>query len=96
MSGRRSGRMVAAMAHDPIAYTYDADVHCPGCAKARFGVCSDGWIGCCDATDSEGNHVGVIAPWDEWCDPIDGEPVHTLACGTCYGVISSHDNTKGW
>lgn len=25
------------MSHDPVAYTFEADVHCPECTKARFG-----------------------------------------------------------
>ena len=44
-----------------------------------------------DAKDSEGNGVGVIAPWDEWCEP--SEPgTQYLACGTCHGVIEQHDH----
>ena len=64
--------------HDPIAYTYEADTHCPGCAFKRFGRDENGFVPE-NAEDSEGNGVGVIAPWDEW------EGV--LACGTCGGVI---------
>lgn len=59
---------------DPIAYTYDADTHCPGCALERFGTDDDGWI---NGTDAEGNPVGAIAPWDE-VDPASG-----IYCGTC-------------
>jgi len=75
------------MSHEPIAYTYDADTHCPPCAEARFPRCEDGFIGCPDdehaAADSEGNPVGAIFPWDE--DP-DG-----IVCGTCMGVVR-----EGW
>ena len=76
--------------HDPIAYTYEADHHCPGCAEARFGRTDDGFIAGENedgsvATDTEGNPVGVIAPWDEW-EQGTGE-TETLACGTCHGVI---------
>lgn len=85
--------------HDPIAYTYDADTHCPSCAEARFGRCKDGWIACADthdwrpgARDSEGNTVGVIAPWDEWCNP-DDPTTAILACGTCRGVIEEHEHS---
>ncbi len=55
---------------DPIGYTYEADVHCPACALARFGRDQYGDIGG-DSTDREGNPIGVIAPWDE--TPEDGE-----------------------
>lgn len=72
--------------HDPIGYTYDADVHCPGCAIARFGK-EDGrpWVRG-DAVDHEGNPIGVIAPWDETAP--EGE-----YCGTCGGQIAPpHDD----
>ncbi len=62
--------------NDPIAYTYEADTHCPDCAEARFGRDDSGDIGV-DSTDNEGNGVGVIAPWDE-VDPEVG-----ITCGTC-------------
>jgi hypothetical protein len=74
----------------PIAYTYDADTHCPACAEARFGRCADGFVACC-TRDSEGNGPGAIFSWDEWCEP--SEPgMHILACGTCGGVIREHDS----
>jgi hypothetical protein len=51
--------------HDPIAYAYEADLHCPPCARKRFGRCKEhDQIACCVA-DSEGNEPGVLAPWDE-------------------------------
>lgn len=48
--------------HEPIAYVYEADHHCEGCALDAFG--RDEY---CDITgiDGEGNEVGVIAPWDD-------------------------------
>lgn len=61
----------------PIAYTYEADVHCPGCARKRFGAALDDP----DTVDSEGNTLGVIAPWDE-TNPT-GE-----YCGDCGGEIA--------
>lgn len=81
----------------PIAYTYDADTHCPPCALARFGRGDGQFIGTLangdPALDSEGNPVGVIAPWDEWCEP--SEPgTATLRCGTCEGVIEQHDHAE--
>jgi hypothetical protein len=66
--------------HDPIAYTYEADHHCPDCAFKRFGRDEAGFVPE-DAEDGEGNLVGALAPWDEWYDPDGGEQV--LACGTC-------------
>jgi len=74
--------------HDPIAYTYEADTHCPGCTEERFGRGARGFIAE-DATDSEGNPVGVIAPWDEWYNV--GEGNQTLACGTCGEVIETYE-----
>lgn len=75
---------------DPIAYTYNADVHCPGCAMERFGTDNQRWPKE-DAFDDEGNGLGVIAPWDEWIDPsIEGK--QTLACGTCQGVIEEYED----
>lgn len=62
--------------YDPIAYTYEADVHCPMCAYARFGAALDN----ADTTDSEGNTIGAIAPWDE--QDTDG-----LYCGDCGAEI---------
>lgn len=68
----------------PIAYTYEASHHCPACAAARFGVTEKGWIPE-EATDSEGNSVGAIAPWDEWQADI-SEP-DILSCDDCGLII---------
>jgi len=48
----------------PIAYAYEAVLHCPWCAAKRFGVDDNGWIPG-SARDGEGNEVGAVAPWDE-------------------------------
>lgn len=73
--------------HAPIAYTYEADVHCPECAEARFGVCEEhGDVAHC-VTDDEGNEPGAIAPWDD----CDGE---ALVCGTCGCVIREADEDE--
>jgi len=78
----------------PIAYTYEADTHCPPCAVARFGM--DPGYPCPEpephdsARDSEGNPIGAVAPWDEWCEPSEPGP-HVLTCGTCGGTIEEHD-----
>ena len=76
----------------PIAYTYEADTHCPTCAEARYGRSADGrWIAPEDSTDSEGNNVGAVAPWDEWHVHGEGAAPYVLACGTCQGVIERCD-----
>jgi len=77
------------MSHlDPIAYTYEADHHCPGCAEERFGRSERGFIGE-GSTDNEGNEVGIVMPWDEWYEPSDDEP-QTLTCGTCHREIDRY------
>jgi hypothetical protein len=53
------------------AYTYEADHHCTNCATNRFGAPVPD-----DATDGEGNPVGVIFDTDEALQPGD-------VCGTC-------------
>lgn len=75
--------------HDPIAYTYDADTHCPGCATARFGEDESGNVPD-DAYDNGGNAVGAIFSWTEWWQ-IDGK-CETLVCGTCGGEIAVAHN----
>ena len=85
------------MAHEPIAYTFEADYHCDDCTERRFGRCRCGFIACpgggrhcseppLDITDREGNTVGVVAPWDEWHEPSEEGP-QSLVCGTCGCVI---------
>ena len=77
---------------DPIAYTYEADTHCPSCALDRFGPePGRGWVRD-DATDAEGNPVGAVFPWDEWCES--SEPGRAiLACGTCGDILDEHWHT---
>jgi hypothetical protein len=75
----------------PIAYTYEAAYHCPVCAAIAWGVSEDGWIPE-DVTDSEGNPIGAVAPWDEWAEF--GEPgPWVLACDTCGGIIEEIEDT---
>jgi hypothetical protein len=75
-----------AASHDPVAYTYDADVHCPGCAEERFGRDAHGFIAGQGAQDSEGNEPGILAPWDE-------TDAHGEHCGTCGGqIVSPYDH----
>ena len=76
---------------DPIAYTYEADMHCVHCALSRFGP-EPGrpWVRE-GANDAEGNRVGALAPWEGWCD-LHESGSQVLACGTCGSVISEHDH----
>lgn len=73
--------------HQPLAYTYDADVHCEGCTRARFDGSTLG-------VDSEGNNVGVIMPWQEWADCSYGARDH-LTCGDCHAVLAVAGPTDG-
>ena len=74
--------------YDPIAYTYEADYHCPDCAFKRFGQDEAGFVPA-DARDGEGNHVGAVAPWDAWAQ-FDGGP-EVLACSDCGRVLDEYD-----
>ena len=54
-----------------VAYTYEADIHCPACTVARFGPePRDGYT----VTDSEGNTPKPIFASDQ---------DETLTCGDC-------------
>lgn len=78
--------------HDPIAYAYEADFHCPDCTYKRFGADDDGWIAMKDGepcVDGEGNPVGALAPWDEWQSFDGGREV--LACGDCGTEIDTYE-----
>mgnify|MGYP001572395689 CR=1 FL=1 len=77
--------------HDPIAYTYEANTHCPACAEARFGrsvptinmpslIATDSYGD--PSIDREGNEVGVIAP----CDT--GNWPKGIYCGDCLTELS--------
>lgn len=84
---------------DPIAYTYEADHHCPDCTASRFGVDENGWIPE-ESTDSEGNAIGAVAPWMEWFD-VGLDQCEALSCGTCGERIATahldgeHDGHDG-
>jgi hypothetical protein len=71
---------------DPIAYTYEADYHCPPCAKERFGEDELGFVPS-GAEDDEGNPIGAVASWDEWYD-VSKDECEILVCGTCRDIIS--------
>lgn len=77
------------MSHQPIAYTYDADTHCPPCAVARLGQEPGHSWPRDDARDAEGNPVSAIFPWDEWHEVEDARGTYTLVCGTCNAVLDS-------
>ena len=73
------------MAHNPIAYTYEADHHCPDCAEERFGRCDEhAQIACC-VKDNEGNEPGAVFSWTEW-QSFSGE-CESLACGDCHSIL---------
>lgn len=74
--------------HDPIAYTYDAATHCPGCAAEYAG--GQGALDSNTAEDSAGNAIGAIFSWTEWWQ-IDGK-CETLTCDTCLGEIDTAHN----
>ena len=77
--------------YEPIAYTYEADYHCPPCAFEAFGQDEHGSVPE-DAVDSESNPIGAVAPWDEWWEPsIDDK--QSLVCGTCGDIL---DETEDW
>ena len=80
-----------AASYDPIAYTYEADHHCPECAFRRFGRDEHGFVPE-NATDREGNGVGAVAPWDEWQQGSGDK--ETLSCGTCGKKIDEYDPHK--
>ncbi len=77
---------------DPIAYTYDADYHCPSCAIARFGAEPGRSWPRDDATDAEGNPLGAVFGWDDWCLPCQyGVPgSHSIECADCGAVLREH------
>ena len=77
---------------DPIAYTYEADYHCPDCAFKRFGRDDNGFVPE-DAKDSEGNPVGAVSPWEEWYDNdlYEGNSYAVLGCSDCGEIIEEID-----
>ena len=63
-----------------IAYKYEADIHCVNCARLRFeakkGQRADGNGLALEATDREGNDLGVRFTTDEVT-----EDIHCGSCG---------------
>ena len=60
---------------EPVAYTFEADLHCPECASARFG--GRGGEG---AVDREGETVKPVYPYHECVE-------HDWLCGDCGELI---------
>ena len=79
------------MAHDPVAYTYEADYHCEACAEQRFGRDAHGDV---MGVDNEGNEVGAVAPWDSWCnyESEEDDSLCVLTCSTCQHIIEVHNH----
>lgn len=75
---------------DPIAYTYEADHHCPTCAARAFGVDPETGFIPETARDYESNPIGAVFPWDEWHEPSE-HAAQTLNCGTCGVLIDTVD-----
>ena len=75
----------------PIAYAYDADIHCESCSIRRYGIDGPGrpWVRE-NAVDREGNPVHPVFPDDApWTYSPDGS--HRLWCGTCGECIETHE-----
>jgi len=81
-----------------LAYTYNADVHCPGCAQRAFprGVSAQGepervdWRGVpLRATDSEGNRVHRIRRGDS-------SPEYDEHCGDCGTLVRNGTVECSW
>ena len=84
--------------YEPIAYTYEADYHCPYCTERRFGRCENGDIACNyavgedgdwhePAEDSESNSVGAVTPWNEWWQ--DSAECESLNCSDCHAELDT-------
>jgi hypothetical protein len=77
------------VSHDPIAYTYDADVHCPDCTALRFPPCEEhGDIACIasccpEIADSEGNEPDAVF----WFERNENDEPLGVYCGDCGGEI---------
>lgn len=79
LTGENAASAIRVVYPAPVAYTYDADTHCPRCTALRFGVEAESGFVPESATDSEGNTIGAVAPWDEYLDGI--------TCGTCLVAV---------
>lgn len=58
----------------PVAYAYEAALHCPTCTQTRFGYCAThDHVNTCSTVDREGNALWPVFTWDsdylgEYCD----------------------------
>lgn len=70
-----------------IAYTYDADVHCVGCAQARFSLHEDGHTD--DDTDEHGiSDTAVDCEGNDIRPVFSTQVVDMSSCGTCRKEIT--------
>jgi hypothetical protein len=79
---------------DPIAYTYEADVHCEYCAKERFEPCEGNHY--LVGEDSEGNEITPIHAFETTLneDHDYSEGPNISACGTCGRIIEAQVHEK--
>ena len=92
---------------DIMAYTYEADYHCPSCTRTRFHWTNkaygydmgllDGWGIPDNATDSEGNLIHPVFNTDEWQELsdwyVEENPTQRLICGDCFVTIDEYTAT---
>lgn len=73
------------MTMKPMAFAYDADVHCPDCAVEHFGgdvlESSEG------LEDSEGNEPHAVFENEEWWQGPAYAELETLTCGACGTIL---------
>lgn len=66
----------------PIAYIYEAGIHCRDCTQKRFGTNSDGYIALTDngaaRKDKDNNEVRPVFLWSEY---------HHNSCDDCHTKI---------
>lgn len=73
-----------ASRHDPVGYTFEADIYCPDCTAERFPPCDDHEEIACslcnpDEVDDEGNPIHAVFEWDE--------SDYEEHCGSCGEII---------
>ena len=70
--GRRGGA---------VGFTWEADLYCADCTQERFGEPADPVSPWLDVSDSEGNPVGAVFPFDEFD--------YRSHCGGCHTPIDT-------
>ena len=92
---------------DIMAYTYEADYHCPSCTRTRFHWTNkaygydmgllDSWGIPDSATDREGNLIHPVFNTDEWQELsdwyVEENPTQRLICGDCFVTIDEYTAT---